>query len=413
VINIKFNKLCYILNFLMVVLFLNFMDDVCANNLNCQKNLLAMKYHNTMFHTKKQFAPSLLINHCSIVTKSPANDTVKYPEINIHGTVNSKLQIALKKNNDLNKARFTHKLQYPNIELDMISKLNSWINSEIGFIYHSHAKSFSVYPEIIVDKAFVTIGNVKKFPFYVTLGQFTPPFASVASSDMLTTSITKLLTAMENKHILMFGMRKNKMYIQSYIFQDRFHIIPINFLENSGLNVGYDLLAHSNLKMGIIIGILNDNTKTNFAKKYISELNNLDSINTNNSKRREINSFPVINSKTYLVYKNINFNINYVRSGRIFNLSTNNHDNTNHHCALQVESSIHFNTLNQQSKISMGYEQNLSDRRTIEDIPNYILFSTYSMTITKNSTLKLEYRHDVNINKKHNNFVTLNLGIHY
>lgn len=127
---------------------------------------------------------------------------------------------------------------------------SEWTLGFIEFSYDGNSPANSVYTSdnnyrvsnsrVYINKAFITLGNFEKTPFYATIGQVYVPFG-VYSSVMVSDTLTKLLGRTKARAIELGFMQQktNAFYGSAFIFRGDSHANSVAKVNNGGLNAGY------------------------------------------------------------------------------------------------------------------------------------------------------------------------------
>lgn len=121
---------------------------------------------------------------------------------------------------------------------------SSWTSALISFEYDNSLANFSnsriQNSRVLLNKAFVTIGNFSQSPIYGTFGQFYVPFGTYSSS-MVSTSLTRILARTKARAILLGYQQQSPdaFYTSVYVFKGDSHVGSSNSVKNGGVNLGY------------------------------------------------------------------------------------------------------------------------------------------------------------------------------
>lgn len=144
---------------------------------------------------------------------------------------------------------------------------SEWTLGFIEFNYNPSTPANSVFTStsnyrtanstVFINKAFITIGDFDKSPYYGSLGQFYVPFGTY-SSVMLSDPFTKTLGRTKERALLI-GMQQqsdNAFYGSAFIFRGDSHAASVSKVNNGGVNVGVRYkcggLVHGDLGGGVM-----------------------------------------------------------------------------------------------------------------------------------------------------------------
>jgi len=240
---------------------------------------------------------------------------------------------------------------------------------------------------VYVNKAFVTIGDFAKSPFYGTFGQYYVPFG-VYSSVMVSDTLPKLLARTKERAIeLGFSQQGDSgFYGSTYVFRGDAHTEAVSKVNNGGLNAGYQFVKgpfNGNLGAGVI---------ANLADSGGMQLGN--DFDDNENMHNHVPAYDVhalfgLSEKWTLIME-------YVIASTNFNpndMSFNGHGAKP--SALDTQLAYSFYILdNKPSSIAVGYGK--SDQALALEIPLTRTSVTFNTSIWRNTLQSLEFRHDKN-----------------
>jgi len=111
------------------------------------------------------------------------------------------------------------------------------IGSTSGVITSKHRVSNS---RVFIDKAFITVGDFTKSPYYGTIGQMYVPFGTY-STNLVTSPMTKTMARTKARALLLGyqGQGADAMYASGYVFKGDSYVGNSKKINTGGLNVGY------------------------------------------------------------------------------------------------------------------------------------------------------------------------------
>lgn len=127
---------------------------------------------------------------------------------------------------------------------------SNWLLGFIEFMFDGSEPANSIYTSphhyrvsnsrVLINKAFITIGDFSKTPWYGTFGQSYVPYGRY-SSVMVSDTLTKLLGRTKARYIELGYMQqqKNAFYGALYIFRGDSHTGHNRVINNGGINFGF------------------------------------------------------------------------------------------------------------------------------------------------------------------------------
>ena len=123
-------------------------------------------------------------------------------------------------------------------ELDVLGEISSWATAYMTIDYDNspfiprYANS-----NVYLNRAFLTVGNLDKFPIYGTLGQIYVPFGAY-DNYMISDPITKLMARTRQRAVVL-GFSKSGGYASIYAFKGDSYSGSEKAINNGGINFGY------------------------------------------------------------------------------------------------------------------------------------------------------------------------------
>lgn len=126
-------------------------------------------------------------------------------------------------------------------ELDVGVMVNSWVNTFMSITYDSSpfgTGSRVTNSRLYLQRGFLTIGNLDKTPFYMTIGQMYVPFGAYKSA-MLTTPLTKSLARVDARAVVA-GYSSGPLFAEAYAYSSDQNSADSWPKTSVGANVGYN-----------------------------------------------------------------------------------------------------------------------------------------------------------------------------
>ena len=284
-----------------------------------------------------------------------------------------------------------------NVSLDAtVFGPSDWILGFIEFSYDGSAPIHSIFESssnyrvgnsrVLINKAFVTIGNLTCSPFYGTFGQYYVPYGTY-STVMVSDTLTKLLGRTKARAITLgFQERSaNSIYASAYVFHGDSHTGNTYTINNGGVNFGYKF------SKGIFSGNIGGGIIGNIADSAGMQLG------SNFQEYEHIShSVPGYDLRASLSFgKHIDIISEYIFTTKKFNT-----EDLSYKChgakvrAFDIQAAYSFPILdNKPSSIGIGYDKSW-DALGMQALPLSRTFIVFNTSLLRNTLQSLEFRRD-------------------
>ncbi len=280
------------------------------------------------------------------------------------------------------------------VEIDAVSYVDPWVTGYISIDYDNFANATGVYrvanSRLKVNRAFITVGQLRKFPVYFTAGQMFIPFGKY-SGYMVTMPLTEELMRIRARAVLLgykqpgedgfilsgFGFRGDAKHSRSGAFgaNASYHFthgplkgrIGASYITNIANAIGQQQTG------GVIFN--------GFAFSPATELLN-----------RNVPGLDVRGALQYGPFSILGEYVTGLREFSPLDLTFNKHGAKI--AAADIEGAYHFRLCRKPSAFAIGYG------RTYEalafDFPKSRYSATFSINIWRDTIESIEYRHEEN-----------------
>lgn len=274
-------------------------------------------------------------------------------------------------------------INFSGAELDTIIQGASYITGYLALDYDPNEANDG--SRIFMNRAFITIGNLVRSPFYATIGQIYVPFGRY-NSAMVTTPSTQAL-ARTRVRSLEAGIQQvgsNAFHAELYTYQGLTSTVGSSNTNNQwGGDAGYIF------KIGKVSGEIGSG--------YISNLGDSQGMNATVYLNTQIqqHNVPALDGYASLAFSRLVLIGEYIAAIDQFNLNEANYSNQGAQpTALHTEIDVTFNTGSKPSSIGVGYDN--TTQAVAVDLPQNSYEIFYNVNVFRNTNFALEYRHDIN-----------------
>nr|WP_267256685.1 LbtU family siderophore porin [Coxiella endosymbiont of Ornithodoros maritimus] len=275
-------------------------------------------------------------------------------------------------------------INFSGAEFDTYVQANPWISGYMALDYDPDELSDA--SRVFMNRAFIMIGNLSQFPFYLSVGQVYVPFGRY-SSMMITTPVTQALGRTRARAITLGYQQtgNNALHAELYGYPG----LTNNFYRTNhnnqwGTDVGYEFSD-------------GDRVSGEIGASFISNLADSQGMQAmafldNETLRHRVPALGVYGS---LAIKPVVFIAEYVDALKRFDIHDVNFANRGARpTAFHAEANYMIKTSSKPSSIGIAYGHTTQALAVALAQDRYSFF--YNVNIWKDTNFALEYRHDVN-----------------
>lgn len=272
---------------------------------------------------------------------------------------------------------------------------SNWTLGFVEFMYDGTTPANSPYnsdsnyrvsnSRVFINKAFMTLGDFTKTPWYGTLGQSYVPFG-LYSSFMVSDTLTKLLTRTKARYLEAGYMQqtRNSLYGSLFVFRGDSHVGATSKINNGGFNLGYKFDA----------GFMTANVGTGMLAN-IADSGGMQIGNSFNSNERIVHRVPGYDLRAiFSIGEHVDIISEWVGASTRFSPVDMGYNGRGAKpSALDLEASYSFMMLdNKPSNIGIGYGH--SNQAMALGLPSNRYGVAFNTSLFRNTLQSLEIRRD-------------------
>ncbi len=284
--------------------------------------------------------------------------------------------------------------------LGIESQVHESVKANIGLLYEGAGRT-----DFTLDDAYLTLGNSKTAPVYLTVGQFYLPFGG-SSPNMITDSLTTYMGELFESAV-QINFNAAGVYGSVFVFNGETQDSTEEKIDQYGLNIGYALESES---FGVDVGMsyINNMGDTDYIRGFKEDLDG----NKDNGDEYFFGTDPgykyVDGMGVHLVLNTGPFSFfgEYLTALDKFNAKNGSALYGKEPSAWNIELAYVLNLAGKEMTMALGYQGSDEAALAIRgdggstSIPEARYLLGLSMGIYENTKLSLEYSHDRDYDKK-------------
>lgn len=304
------------------------------------------------------------------------------------------------------KGAGTSDIDLDDANLDIDAMITPWVAGFMEFDYDSSSSSSSSKrssnSRIVLDKGFITIGNLLRSPFYGTIGQYRAPFGHY-KSNMLGDPLTKELGDIKTR-VIQLGFQQpgsNAFDGQVYVFRGDSYT-GHSRINNVGANLTYHV-KKKDVKGKVGAGVIrnltdSDGMQDNGESKGFSGFASCDKC-VNPEPERLQNLVPGLDvNADFTLFDHVLLDAEYVGAAHAYRRAdmTYNEDGARPQ-ATNLEAGYAFTILNRPTSFAVGYGRTWQALALA--LPEHSYVATLNTKIWRDTLASLEFRHEQGYSK--------------
>ncbi len=331
--------------------------------------------------------------------KIEGDDNLNRPIMELSGGVEGQLYGV----DGFNKGDEPRGISLSTAEFDIAAIVGPWAGALLSYDYdNSPASTGNRSPKgtAYVDRGFVTLGNLNRFPLYVSIGEMYVPYGRYGSL-MLTTPITQSL-ARTKSDTAMVGFYRNGLYATAFGYNGAQTSGSTDVIKQGGADVGYQYSFGPNASNSVTVGT---SFETNLADSQGLQDTGAESENTdhfpgfayNNSNNIQ-HRVPAYAAYGTVIYGNWTALASFVTAVEAFASSDLAYGNTGGELAGATPKALHTEldyTIHVWNKpFTFGADYDRSWQALAANVPQQSFTADIQVSWFRNTVEQIEYRHD-------------------
>lgn len=279
-------------------------------------------------------------------------------------------------------------------ELDFIAEASPWATAAMIISFDNGGinglPNRVSNSRLYLSRGFLTIGQLNKFPGYLTLGQVYLPFGRY-SSYRVTTPSTQVLGRIRQRAGVM-GFDYHGLYGQVYAFPGETHVPgSVELGKRGGANLGYKYV-NDKFSFDGGAGLTGNMAEAQGMLSNGQKFPNFSGFSANENLKSRV---PGVDGYAKIGYKPFTLVAEYLTATKRFDMADMTFNGRGAKpSALDVEGAFDFRIFDKPNTIAIGYGQ--SWQSLALTVPKRDFFAEYNVSIFKDTIESLEYRHNVN-----------------
>lgn len=288
------------------------------------------------------------------------------------------------------------------VEVDMYVVMNHWITGYIAYVYDNTPDGSSAKREdnsnVLINKAFITVGDFARTPVYATIGQYYVPFGRY-SSWMIVPPLTQSVGRTKERAIEVGykSMSPNNFYSELYVFgsSSGFASERSN-INDGGIDLGYDFRINDLLQGEVGASLISTIADSN-GIQHGGGGTGFEGLGNSSASEALDNRVPAMDIYASLTLQPVTLVAEYLRATRPFDRDSGflyGQGQGARPSAFNAEVAYVFNAFDKPHSIAVGYGQ--TGEAVALGLPQRRYIVTYNVSLWEHTLESLEFRREYN-----------------